>query len=711
MQSKPSALDFVTKTGLPVLPLVPGSKRAKGRWSLTTDQTYTDNGVTRHGARTAAPPPTLTHYGVYLGAEYLVIDLDVKRNKAGVENWDLIRDFELPGDVEFPRTYTVRTPSGGLHYYYRTPLPLRGVTDGFQDILKNWTDNPLGVDVKTGTAYVVGPGSYVEDPEFSGYYEVIDDIPVAVLSLPAAAWLEQHLGRPASAPPADLADPYGAISEATRHIPNDTLNYDTWIEVGHAIHGAAQGSLDGLDLWAEWSAKCPGGASYKQCEAKWDGFRPRSLGADYLYTLAARNGFRAPEIAETLLSDTDFESELAQAEAQIQAAKKPKSKLQLIDPFEDVLETEVQLIDDILPAFDPKGGTVGLLIGASRAGKSTLVSHLAVSLATGRPFLGKEVNGEWGTLILAAEDTRGHVNRVKATCKMYFDGEAKNPWPIVQYPMAGERKPVREFLAWAMEIVTEAKALFAGMGYPLGLIVLDTFSAGMQISDENDNKEMADVAAVWRALSIKAGCIVMPVHHTGKAQNAGSRGASALPANADFHLTADADINERDGSVTNRMLSLTKTRDGETGPIAPYEIGSALVGRNAATGKAITAGYIIEKSFDERRADKARAKPQSDDAAMLHAILNDLRGDQDEVAAGAVVEAFLAGFGTDKQDRRKGRRRFSSALNEMMTRGEVRAFAGGEEITDISREVTDIKAGLLSRNKPEMLTLIKISPG
>jgi len=78
--------------------------------------------------------------GVAAGDGLLVIDVDVKDGKPGLESMrELGLDFE---------TLTVRTPSGGFHLYYEFP--------------QNVSNNILrpGLDVRSRGCYVLAPGSY-----------------------------------------------------------------------------------------------------------------------------------------------------------------------------------------------------------------------------------------------------------------------------------------------------------------------------------------------------------------------------------------------------------------------------------------------------------------------------------------------------------------------------------------------------------------------
>ncbi len=102
----------------------------------------------------------------------IVVDIDIKKGKRG----DLsLMQLELEG-FELPPTFTVLTPSGGTHLYYRTPKALRqGV-----DLLGS------GIDVRSLGGYVIGPGSSLDDKE----YVITNKTQIA----PAPEWLIQRLG-------------------------------------------------------------------------------------------------------------------------------------------------------------------------------------------------------------------------------------------------------------------------------------------------------------------------------------------------------------------------------------------------------------------------------------------------------------------------------------------------------------------------------------
>lgn len=156
--------------GLAVFPIPPGDRypRAKG-WQHTATQTPWD---WQHG----------DNIGVGCRASNVVVlDLDVDDpcRGNGIEHLNrLCAARRQPR----PLTFTVRTPSGGLHMYFAAPS---GCTIGS---VSGW---PSGIDVRGPGrrlgGYVIGPGSVVGGVR----YEVQLDVPISLLP----AWLSDLLTR------------------------------------------------------------------------------------------------------------------------------------------------------------------------------------------------------------------------------------------------------------------------------------------------------------------------------------------------------------------------------------------------------------------------------------------------------------------------------------------------------------------------------------
>jgi hypothetical protein len=94
----------------------------------------------------------------------LVLDCDIPRG-ADPSCWRRVGDrVEILGR-RLPRTFSVATPSGGLHLYFRAPDQPLGNTAGKLG---------LGIDTRGIGGYVVGPGSVCS----GRYYTITDASPV-----------------------------------------------------------------------------------------------------------------------------------------------------------------------------------------------------------------------------------------------------------------------------------------------------------------------------------------------------------------------------------------------------------------------------------------------------------------------------------------------------------------------------------------------------
>lgn len=129
-------------------------------------------------------PPTVPpseRYGAYAVIPrdgFMILDFD-KSKTGGVDGWcqfsDRVGNY---GTLSFPATYTVQTPSGGIHAYYRIP---KGVT------LKDGNHlNGLNVDVKAnGRGYVIGAGSHgaMGDYVYTGENHKVATLSDAMISM------------------------------------------------------------------------------------------------------------------------------------------------------------------------------------------------------------------------------------------------------------------------------------------------------------------------------------------------------------------------------------------------------------------------------------------------------------------------------------------------------------------------------------------------
>lgn len=157
--------------GWPVFPLRPGTKRqpALKNW---------ENRATADPARIRRCwSADRWNIGLATGpAGLVVVDLDMtKPGDSGPDGAAALANLADERGGPIPETYTVATPSGGRHLYFRAPAGVR---------LRN-TQGQLctNVDTRAGGGYVVAPGSVTDE----GGYELLDEREPAELP----AWLVQ----------------------------------------------------------------------------------------------------------------------------------------------------------------------------------------------------------------------------------------------------------------------------------------------------------------------------------------------------------------------------------------------------------------------------------------------------------------------------------------------------------------------------------------
>ena len=116
------------------------------------------------------------NYGFAPGEDdcIVVIDVDNKNDKSGDRQ---LAAYMLENNLSLPDTFTVRTPSGGRHLYFKASKELRSRV--------NWLP---GVDVRGVGGYVVAAGSIMQG---GGKYTVEVDLDAA----PCPQWLEEELSR------------------------------------------------------------------------------------------------------------------------------------------------------------------------------------------------------------------------------------------------------------------------------------------------------------------------------------------------------------------------------------------------------------------------------------------------------------------------------------------------------------------------------------
>ncbi|MFC2064283.1 AAA family ATPase [Chloroflexota bacterium] len=186
-------------------------------------------------------------------------------------------------------------------------------------------------------------------------------------------------------------------------------------------------------------------------------------------------------------------------------------------------------------------GTVSVFYGKSGCGKTYSILHLAVCVALGIPWLGHKTNK---VPVLIIDEDNGE-RRVADRLKEIFLGLGVTDAPIQFVSTAG-------FKLDKKKDVVEIEKLIEATGAKL--IIFDVMAQFMN-GDENSKQDVQPILTVLRRMAGTKGISTMMIHHTGKNENAGPRGSSAIGGGVD--LTVEIKSNS-DETVTFRT---DKTRD------------------------------------------------------------------------------------------------------------------------------------------------------
>lgn len=479
-------------------------------------------------------------------AGLLVVDVDPR--SGGDSSFQLLEMTH-----GFPETYTVNTPSGGKHLYYRLP-------DGHEGIPNSVGRVGKGIDLRGNNGYVLGAGSHTAD----GRYEAVSqDTAVA----PAPQWLIDAAGQPrVRAAPGDVLSPHASLDrEPVRDAPDALVERaEAWLKTApRSVKG------DGGDQTA-YEVACAlrdFGVSYSQaCDLMrsdaWDdgcGWRlgrleEKPIASAYRYAQNAPGGRAA--------QDDDFSTpEILRSETSPNLNKDRGNATRRVLRLDEFAKRQDKGPGELVKGILQKA-SYAALIGQPGAGKSFLMFDLGYCVASDQPWMGRRVKGG-PVAYLPFEGLGGLVKRAQALRQKYGEGEV----PFYILPAAGLnlRDPAgRRALG----------ALVGEMPTPPALIVVDTFAKAMAGGDENSAQDVGAFNLAVEALIDATGACVVAIHHSGKDKSKGARGSSALLGALDTEL-----------EVAAGLLSSTKQRDIEPGEPIGFRLDTVIVGMDPEEGE------------------------------------------------------------------------------------------------------------------------------
>lgn len=572
-----------------------------------------------------------------------VVDLDVKNGAPGLE-WFAANERRLP------RTRRHKTRSGGVHLLFRYPAD-RQVRNSAGRIAP-------GVDIRGDGGYVIfppSPGYTVEDDAMPA------EMPAWLLDLidpprpPATAPVER---RPTSSDGtryglAALQRECGAIITAPDGAKHDTLN-----RAAYSIGGlVAAGELDER---AAFDALRAALATIRhRCEDY--AAAERTLKGAFEDGIAAPRQPPQPWPEPRRLNGAGHTPRTDGAPREA-GSTDPSGKPQA-QQAADVFPTLG--IDEILALPPPDWLVHGLLTtegnallyGPFASLKSFVTLDIALSVAYGRPWQGREVK-QCGVLYIAGEGARGIGRRILAWQLHHGLETVDAPFRLLHVPinLTNDEHVAR--------LVRTAKAQAKMEGNPIGLVVIDTLARAIVGADENSAQDMGRAIRATDEIREEARTATLTVHHTGKDGDRGPRGSSALGGAADTLLR----VERSDLTVT---ITIEKQKEDEEGQPITLEAKKVPLG---AGENAPTSLVLVEGGSGSRSA-RPSGRLSGDQQAALR-VLHDALAECGEVDFPGVpsgVRSIPEGWwrdrfysrckpGADPETRKKAFRRAADAL-------------------------------------------------
>jgi hypothetical protein len=394
------------------------------------------------------------------------------------------------------------------------------------------------------------------------------------------------------------------------HPDNEYLG---WVKVGMALKDYGLS----FQVWDKWSQT---GAKYdaKIMRSKWDSFKGAGTTIGSLVYQAKQGGwqpnrfepFVTPVMQENHIPDTGNMVETVNQETG-EVTYKPETGIPVTEENKRVLPLiyadEVQpvthctdFVEDLL-----RDNEFSVIYGASNCGKTFFMLDLAMHVALGKEWRGKEVE-QGGVIYAALEGGHGTKNRIVAF-KNHYQITDKIPLAIIPSNI--------NFLDGKVDMPAFLDAI-EGAKKRLGkvrLIVVDTLARAISGGDENSGQDMGQLIINADKLREMTNAHIAFVHHSGKDDLKGARGHSSLRAAVDTEIEVS-----RPDTESPSTIKIVKQREMEMIDDMSFSLSRVVLGVNER-GKEVTSCVVMPCEVVEK---KTTARMNPIQTFMYDAILD-----------------------------------------------------------------------------------------
>lgn len=242
-------------------------------------------------------------------------------------------------------------------------------------------------------------------------------------------------------------------------------------------------------------------------------------------------------------------------------------------------------------------GMVGMLHGPSNVGKTFTAWYMALCIAEGWQFFGRNVE-QSGVLYCYGEGHAGMQNRALAYKKKY---DPKTDHLITRDGIPNFATDLKAAKKALRKAIKDANEQLAASGLkPLKTVFVDTFAKAVAGAEENSTKDMQPILNALRELALELGVCIIIIHHSGKDASRGARGASAIFGDVDLNIeivdphSADGKKRKIKADKGSLVMLLPKMRDAAKSAIAEFRLEEITLGVNK-WGNPVTSMVVVPK--------------------------------------------------------------------------------------------------------------------